>query len=77
MRLPWRELEVDLVLECSGSFKNRETAQRHLESGAGRLLFSQPAQADVDATIVYGFNEEALRSAHRIVSKLRCFTVLE
>ena len=74
MRLPWRELEVDLVLECSGSFKNRETAQRHLESGAGRLLFSQPAQADVDATIVYGFNEEALRSAHRIVSNASCTT---
>ncbi|MCK5894226.1 MAG: erythrose-4-phosphate dehydrogenase [Endozoicomonadaceae bacterium] len=74
MRLPWQELEIDLVLECSGSFSDRKTAQKHLESGADRLLFSQPAQADVDATIVYGLNEETLRSTHRIVSNASCTT---
>ncbi|WP_211824896.1 type I glyceraldehyde-3-phosphate dehydrogenase [Kistimonas asteriae] len=73
-RLPWRELEIDLVLECSGSFKDRDTAQQHLSAGAGRLLFSQPAQADVDATIVYGLNHEDLSQTHRIVSNASCTT---
>ncbi|MBE0583195.1 MAG: erythrose-4-phosphate dehydrogenase, partial [Desulfofustis sp.] len=53
-RLPWRELEVDVVLECSGSFVERDIAARHLTAGAGRVVFSCPARADVDATIVYG-----------------------
>ncbi|MGJ7459118.1 type I glyceraldehyde-3-phosphate dehydrogenase [Halomonas sp. RA08-2] len=73
-RLPWRELGVDLVLECSGSFKDRATAQRHLAAGAGRLLFSQPAETDVDATIVTGINDHELAPDHRIVSAASCTT---
>nr|WP_298250388.1 glyceraldehyde 3-phosphate dehydrogenase NAD-binding domain-containing protein [uncultured Halomonas sp.] len=73
-RLPWRELGIDLVLECSGSFKDRPTAQRHLDAGAGRLLFSQPAEADVDATIVSGINDHALAPSQRIVSAASCTT---
>ena len=73
-RLPWHELGVDLVLECSGSFKDRGTAQRHLAAGAGRLLFSQPAESDVDATIVTGFNDHELAPGHRIVSAASCTT---
>ena len=72
--IPWKGLDVDLVLECSGAFKDRVTAEQHLESGASRLLFSQPAQPDVDATIVYGINEEALSAEHRIVSSASCTT---
>ncbi|MBA2780629.1 type I glyceraldehyde-3-phosphate dehydrogenase [Billgrantia kenyensis] len=73
-RLPWAELGIDLVLECSGSFKDRTTADRHLDAGAGRLLFSQPAESDVDATIVCGINDSELAAGHRIVSAASCTT---
>ncbi|MGI9277902.1 MAG: type I glyceraldehyde-3-phosphate dehydrogenase [Endozoicomonas sp.] len=70
----WRDMEIDLLLECSGSFKKRTVAEQHIESGAPRLLFSQPAQSDVDATIVYGINEGDLSPEHRIVSSASCTT---
>lgn len=73
-QLDWGSLNIDLLLECSGSFKDRQNAELHLESGAKRLLFSQPAQPDVDATIVYGINEERLRADHRVVSSASCTT---
>ncbi|MDR0782108.1 MAG: erythrose-4-phosphate dehydrogenase [Pseudomonadales bacterium] len=73
-RLPWRELGVDLVLECTGSFTDRATAERHLAQGARRVLFSQPAAADVDATIVYGVNHTLLKPQHSIVSNASCTT---
>ncbi|MCE8031387.1 erythrose-4-phosphate dehydrogenase [Halomonas daqingensis] len=73
-RLPWAELGIDLVLECSGSFKDRATAEAHLAAGAGRLLFSQPAESDVDATIVCGINDAELTAEHRIVSAASCTT---
>jgi erythrose-4-phosphate dehydrogenase len=72
--LPWGELGVDMVLECTGSFSDRATAERHLRQGAARVLFSQPARRDVDATVVYGVNHEALRPDHRIVSNASCTT---
>lgn len=72
--LPWAELGVDLVLECTGAFSDRATAQLHINQGAGRILFSQPAEADVDATIVYGVNEQELTAAHTIVSNASCTT---
>ncbi|MCE8004479.1 type I glyceraldehyde-3-phosphate dehydrogenase [Billgrantia ethanolica] len=73
-RMPWAELGIDLVLECSGSFKDRATAEAHLAAGAGRLLFSQPAESDVDATIVCGINDDELTAEHRIVSAASCTT---
>ncbi|MEQ5766245.1 erythrose-4-phosphate dehydrogenase [Halomonas sp. H33-56] len=73
-RLPWRALGIDLVLECSGSFKDRATAERHLAAGAGRLLFSQPAESDVDATIVSGINDDDLTPDVRVVSAASCTT---
>lgn len=73
-QLPWSELAIDLVLECSGAYHSREHAELHLGAGAGRVLFSQPADPDVDATIVYGTNEEILRPQHRIVSNASCTT---
>lgn len=72
--LPWAELQVDLLLECSGAFSDRRSAEQHLQAGAQRLLFSQPATADVDATIVYGVNQDQLQSAMRIVSAASCTT---
>ncbi len=72
--LPWEEIGVDLVLECSGSFVERKTAEQHRESGAGKVLFSCPAQSDVDVTVVYGLNQHQLRPEHAIVSNASCTT---
>ncbi|MEP1217133.1 MAG: type I glyceraldehyde-3-phosphate dehydrogenase [Marinobacter sp.] len=72
--LPWGELGVDLVLECSGAFSDRATAEQHLASGAKRLLFSQPAESDVDRTVVYGVNHDQLTAADRIVAAASCTT---
>jgi len=72
--LPWRRLEVDVVLECSGRFGSREDAARHLGAGAGKVLFSHPADPDVDATVIYGVNHGTLRHAHKIVSNGSCTT---
>ncbi|MWJ29445.1 erythrose-4-phosphate dehydrogenase [Halomonas sp. ZH2S] len=73
-RLPWGVLDIDLVLECSGSFKDRHTAKKHLEAGAKQLLFSQPAESDVDATIVCGINDHRLSRSQRILSAASCTT---
>ena len=55
--LPWAALDIDLVFECTGAFTDRETAEQHIKAGAERVLFSHPAESDVDATIVYGVNQ--------------------
>lgn len=72
--LPWGDLGVDMVLECTGAFSDRETAQVHLDKGAGRVLFSQPATAEVDQTVVFGVNHDQLRAGHRIASNASCTT---
>lgn len=73
-KLPWRDLGIDLVMECSGAFTDRATAQLHLNNGAKRVLFSQPAESDVDATLVYGINHEALPLDAQILSNASCTT---
>lgn len=73
-QLPWQNLDIDVVLECSGSFSDRHSAEKHLESGAKRVLFSQPAESDVDATIVYGFNHQTLTGNETIISSASCST---
>lgn len=70
----WGAADVDLVIESSGTFADRATAELHLAAGAKRLIFSQPADADVDATIVYGVNQRVLSANHRIVSAASCTT---
>ena len=72
--LPWAQLAVDVVLECTGAFTERAVAEQHLQQGAARVLFSQPARADVDATIVYGVNHALLSARQRIVSNASCTT---
>jgi D-erythrose 4-phosphate dehydrogenase len=72
--LPWKALAVDMVLECTGAFSDRATAEQHLQQGAGKVLFSQPAHPDVDKTVVYGLNHRELRANHRIVSNASCST---
>jgi glyceraldehyde-3-phosphate dehydrogenase type I len=61
-------------MECSGAFSDRANAEQHLKSGAGRVLFSQPAESDVDATVVYGINHETLSASASIVSNASCTT---
>lgn len=73
-QLPWRELGVDIVLECTGLFRTREKAGAHLSAGAGRVVISAPAGAEVDATVVYGVNHHVLRSAHTLISNASCTT---
>ncbi|MBB5320124.1 type I glyceraldehyde-3-phosphate dehydrogenase [Marinobacter oulmenensis] len=72
--LPWRLLDVDLVLECSGAYSDRQTAQKHIDAGARRLLFSQPGDPDVDRTVVFGINESELVDSDRIVAAGSCTT---
>ena len=72
--LPWDELEVDLLFECSGTFNDRKTAEMHLDCGAQRVLFSHPATNEVDATIVFGYNQSLLKKEHRLISNASCTT---
>jgi D-erythrose 4-phosphate dehydrogenase len=73
-RLPWDEMDIDIVLECSGSFKDRATAYKHIKQGAKRLIFSQPATREVDATIVYGVNHQIIKPTDIIISNASCTT---
>lgn len=72
--LPWADLGVDIVFECTGFFASRDKASAHLDAGAKKVLISAPAGADVDATIVFGVNEKTLKSSDRIVSNASCTT---
>lgn len=72
--LPWAKLSVDVLLECTGAFSDRATAELHINTGARRVLFSQPAEPDVDLTVVWGVNDHQLAASHRIVSAGSCTT---
>ncbi len=72
--LPWEELGVDLVLECTGLFRSREGASRHLYAGAKRVMIGAAPFDQVDAAIVYGVNHETLAAEHRIISSVSCTT---
>ncbi|MGX5914984.1 erythrose-4-phosphate dehydrogenase [Aliidiomarina sp. Khilg15.8] len=74
VQLPWADLGVDIVLDCTGVFGSRGDAQKHLDAGAGKVLFSHPADPDVDFTAIQGINEHDLRDEHRIVSNGSCTT---
>ncbi len=73
-KLPWGDLGVDVVLECTGLFNNRDAASKHLAAGARKVLISAPAGKDVDATIVYGVNHDSLKASDQIVSNASCTT---
>lgn len=72
--LPWRDLGVDLVMECTGSFTSKSKANVHLESGAKKVLISAPGEADVDATIVYGVNDDVITDDMTVISNASCTT---
>ena len=72
--LPWKALDIDVVLECTGIFASKEKASAHLRAGAKKVMISAPAGKEVDATIVYGINHQRLKSEHTIVSNASCTT---
>ncbi len=71
--LPWAELGIDVVMECTGIFRDREGAGKHLAAGANKVLISAPA-IDEDITVVYGVNSDKLTAEHKIVSNASCTT---
>ena len=71
--LPWNTLNVDIVMECTGIFNEREASARHLQGGAKRVLVSAPC-TDADLTVVYGVNHEKLEAGHHVVSNASCTT---
>ncbi len=72
-KLPWKDLKIDIVFECTGLFTDRAKAAGHLSAGAGKVLISAPGK-DVDATIVYGVNHQMLQPEHQVVSNASCTT---
>ena len=71
--LPWGDLGVDLVMECTGFFASKDKASAHLEGGASKVLLSAPGKG-VDATIVYGVNHHLLNASHTVISNASCTT---
>jgi len=72
--LPWGELGVDVVMECTGFFTSKEKASAHLKGGAKKVIISAPGGKDVDATVVFGVNHGVLRSSHTVISNASCTT---
>ena len=73
-QLPWKDLGVDVVLECTGFFTSKEKASAHLKGGAKKVIISAPGGKDVDATIVYGVNHNVLKGSHTVISNASCTT---
>jgi glyceraldehyde 3-phosphate dehydrogenase len=72
--LPWGELGVDVVMECTGFFTSKEKASAHLKGGAKKVIISAPGGKDVDATVVYGVNHNVLKSTDTVISNASCTT---
>ena len=73
-KLPWGELGVDVVHECTGFFTTKEKASAHLKGGAKKVIISAPGGKDVDATVVYGVNHGVLKASHTVISNASCTT---
>ena len=73
-QLPWGELGVDIVLESTGFFRTRDTAGKHIEAGAKKVIISAPGGEDIDATIVYGVNHDVPKASDTIISNAACTT---
>ena len=71
--LPWKELNIDIAMECTGIFTSREKAAAHLDAGAKRVIISAPS-ADADLTVVYGVNHDKLTKDHKVISNASCTT---
>lgn len=73
-QLPWGELGVDVVYECTGIFTSKEKASAHLEGGAKKVIISAPGGSDVDATVVFGVNHDVLKATDTVISNASCTT---
>jgi len=73
-KLPWSELNVDIVVESTGIFTNKESLDKHLEAGANKVLLTVPPKDEIDATIVLGVNDETLSSDSKLISNASCTT---
>jgi glyceraldehyde 3-phosphate dehydrogenase len=73
-QLPWKELGVDVVLECTGLFTSKAKTSAHITAGAKKVIISAPGDKDVDATIVYGVNHNVLKPSHTVISNASCTT---
>jgi len=73
-KLPWKDLGVDVVHECTGLFTSKAKASAHLAGGAKKVIISAPGGSDVDATVVYGVNHSVLKAAHTVISNASCTT---
>ena len=73
-QLPWSELGVDVVMECTGFFASKEKASAHLTAGARKVIISAPGGKDVDATVVYGVNHDVLKASDTVISNASCTT---
>ena len=73
-KLPWGELGVEVVLECTGFFASKQKASAHIDAGAKKVVISAPAGKDIDATIVYGVNHDQLKAEHTVISNASCTT---
>jgi glyceraldehyde 3-phosphate dehydrogenase len=72
-KLPWKDLDIDIVFECSGRFTDRPDAAKHLDAGAKRVLVSAPSK-DADITVVYGVNHAGITADHTVISNASCTT---
>ena len=72
--LPWKEMGVDVVLECTGFFTSKEKAGAHLTAGAKKVVISAPGGKDVDGTVVFGVNQGILKASHTVISNASCTT---
>jgi len=73
-KIPWGQLGVDIVIESTGVFTQKEQLQKHLEAGAKKVILTVPAKGEIDATIVVGVNDDTLKPEHRLVSNASCTT---
>src|SRR6187549_2846074 len=73
-QLPWKDLNVDVVLECTGLFTSKAKASAHLKGGAKKVIISAPGGKDVDATVVFGVNHDTLKASHTVISNASCTT---
>src|SRR3970040_2263637 len=74
LKLPWRELAIDVVIESTGIFTSREQLGKHLDAGAKRVVLSVPAKDAIDYTVVLGVNDDGLKPEHRMISNASCTT---
>ncbi|MDA2969639.1 MAG: type I glyceraldehyde-3-phosphate dehydrogenase [Actinomycetota bacterium] len=73
-QLPWKELNIDVVIESTGIFRDNASLQKHILAGAKKVILTVPPKDDIDATIVLGVNNEDLKPEHKVISNASCTT---